>query len=189
MEISSFRIEFEYIKGIKNTLADTMSRLIKITPDVEPEKEPEGFEFGYYAFEDLEPIHTTEVIDYITGIQQKQSGEAIPDHIKVEWGLTPTQIKQAQQKDKFCKEQYNKIVKGSLPNTHPYYIKDGMLMSYTTDNRQRFDTIVVPEHYTLALLRLAHDELGHNGSSRTYMMLRRLYILLERNETTSIQIY
>ena len=35
--------------------------------------------------------------------------------------------------------------------------------------------IVVPLHYTLALLRLAHDELGHNGSARTYMLLRRLY--------------
>ena len=56
-------------------------------------------------------------------------------------------------------------------------------MKYTTDNKQRFETIVVPEHYTLAL-RLAHDELGHNGSSRTYMMLRRL--LLERYETSSV---
>ena len=27
IEISPFRITFEYIKGIKNTLADTMSRL------------------------------------------------------------------------------------------------------------------------------------------------------------------
>ena len=50
-----------------------------------------------------------------------------------------------------------------------------ILMKYTTDNKQRFETIVVPEHYTLALMRLAHDKLGHNGSSRTYMMLRRLY--------------
>ena len=37
---------------------------------------------------------------------------------------------------------------------------------------------MVPEHYTLAL-RLAHDELGHNGSSRTYMMLQRLYFWKE----------
>ena len=44
-----------------------------------------------------------------------------------------------------------------------------------TDNKQRFDAIVVPVHYTLALLRLAHAELGHNGSTRTYMLLRRLY--------------
>ena len=31
VEISPYRIKFEYIKGIKNTLADTMSRLIKLT--------------------------------------------------------------------------------------------------------------------------------------------------------------
>ena len=35
VEISPFRITFEYIKGIKNTLADTMSRLIKIDPQIE----------------------------------------------------------------------------------------------------------------------------------------------------------
>ena len=99
--------------------------------------------------------------------------------------LTPKQIKQAQQKDKFCKEQYNKIKKGTLPNTHPYYIQDGVLMKYTTNNKQRFETIVVPEHYTLALMRLAHDELGHNGSSGTYMMLRTT-LLLERYETPSV---
>ena len=35
IEISPFRITFEYIKGIKNTLADTMSRLIEIGPQVQ----------------------------------------------------------------------------------------------------------------------------------------------------------
>ena len=108
-------------------------------------------------------------------IHQSQSDDAIPSDVKVEWGLTPKQIKQAQQKDRFCKEQNSKILKGSLPSTHPYYIQDGVLMKYTTDNKQRFETILVPEHYTLALMRLANDELGNNGSSRTYMMLRRLY--------------
>ena len=126
-----------------------MSRLIKITPDVKSEKEPEGFDFAYYTFEDLEPIHTAKRIDYIVDIHQNQSDAipAIPDDIKVEWGLTPVQIKQAQQKDKFCKEQYNKILKGSLPNTHLYYIKDDILMRYTTDNQQRLETIVLYIQY------------------------------------------
>ena len=56
-----------------------------------------------------------------------------------------------------------------------YHVEDGILRKYVTDNKQRFDAIVVPVHYTLALLRLAHDELGHNCSARTYMLLRRLY--------------
>ena len=53
IEISSFCITFEYIKGIKNTLADTMSRLIDIDLQVQPESEPEGYKFGYYTFDTL----------------------------------------------------------------------------------------------------------------------------------------
>ena len=34
VEISPFKITFEYIKGIKNTLADTMSRLVALDPDI-----------------------------------------------------------------------------------------------------------------------------------------------------------
>ena len=32
VEISPYKIKFEYIKGIKNTLVDTMSHFIKIIP-------------------------------------------------------------------------------------------------------------------------------------------------------------
>ena len=44
-----------------------------------------------------------------------------------------------------------------------------------TDNKQRFETRVVPQSCSQRLMQLAHDELGHNGSSRTYMLLRRNY--------------
>ena len=57
-EISPFKITFEYIKGIKNTLADTMSRLIALDPDNQLVDEPEGFEYGYYAFDNIDPIET-----------------------------------------------------------------------------------------------------------------------------------
>ena len=56
VEISPYRIQFEYIKGIKNTLVDTMSRLIQIDPEAKLQPEQEGYEFGYHAFEDMEPI-------------------------------------------------------------------------------------------------------------------------------------
>ena len=60
IEISPFHITFEYIKGIKNTLADTMSQMIDIDPQVLPEPEPEGYEFSYYTFD---PLPTLEVHD------------------------------------------------------------------------------------------------------------------------------
>ena len=67
VEISPYRIKFEYIKGIKNALADTMSRLIQIDPEAKLQPEQEGYEFGYHAFEDMEPIECeTNVVDSIT---------------------------------------------------------------------------------------------------------------------------
>ena len=59
IEISPFRITFEYIKGIKNTLADTMSRLIDTDPQIQPE--PEGYEFGYYTFDELPNLEVTNI--------------------------------------------------------------------------------------------------------------------------------
>ena len=56
VEISPFPITFEYIKGIKNTLADTMSRLISIDCDTELLPEDQGCEYGYYLFDPLPPI-------------------------------------------------------------------------------------------------------------------------------------
>ena len=50
VEISPFRITFEYFKGMKNTLADMMSRLISIDPDTELPPEDQGCEYGYYLF-------------------------------------------------------------------------------------------------------------------------------------------
>ena len=66
IEISPFRITFEYIKGIKNTLADTMSHLINIDPQVQSEPEPEGHDFGYYTFNplpalEIQDIHTSSI--------------------------------------------------------------------------------------------------------------------------------
>ena len=66
VEISPFKITFEYIKGIKNTLADTMSRLIALDPDNQLVDEPEGFEYGYYAFDNIDLIETQIEINEMT---------------------------------------------------------------------------------------------------------------------------
>ena len=61
VEISPFHITFEYIKGIKNTLADTMSHLITIDPDTELLSEEQGCKYGYYLLDTLPPIHTDDI--------------------------------------------------------------------------------------------------------------------------------
>ena len=36
VELETFNIKFEHISGIKNTLADTLSRIIKVDPEARP---------------------------------------------------------------------------------------------------------------------------------------------------------
>ena len=113
-------------------------------------------------------------MDDICNIQQPD-GQPIPEDTKVDWGLSSKDIRKAQSVDKFCNDMLNNLIQGKPMIDQTYHVEDGILRKYVTDNKQRFDTIVVPAHYTLSLLRLPHDELGHNGSARTYMLLRRLY--------------
>ena len=58
---------------------------------------------------------------------------------------------------------------------HPYYLEDGILKKYVYDTKQWFETMVVPRGLCGTLLKLSHDDLGHNRTARTYMLLRQNY--------------
>ena len=49
-ELELQNITFEYIPGIRNTLADTLSRLIEMDENIKLPPEEEGKEFGYFPF-------------------------------------------------------------------------------------------------------------------------------------------
>ena len=65
VELESQNITFEYIPGIWNTLADTLSRLIEIDENIKLQPEEEGREFGYFPFEELPPVMTQVVEEVI----------------------------------------------------------------------------------------------------------------------------
>ena len=64
VELESQNITFEYIPGIRNTLADTLSRLIEMNENIKLQPEEEGKEFGYFPFEELPPV-TTQVVEEV----------------------------------------------------------------------------------------------------------------------------
>ena len=172
VEISPFRIKLEYIKGIKNTLADTMSRLLDINDTMAPEQEEDNREFGECVFEQLDPI-------LVNAIQNpksiKQADNEIMKEERCQWDITPENMIKLQSEDNFCKRWLTKMQKAKDHNFHPYYAEEGILKKYVVDNKQRFETTVVPGDCVSTLLKLAHDELGHNGSMRTYMLLMHHY--------------
>ena len=64
VELESQNITFEYIPRIRNTLVDTLSRLIEMDENIKLQPDEGGKEFGYFSFEELPPV-TTQVIDEV----------------------------------------------------------------------------------------------------------------------------
>ena len=90
--------------------------------------------------------------------------------LKESEGLKDAYLKEAQSKDAWCQRIFAQAAKNGEKVIHPYYVEQGKLMKYVSDNKQRFEVIVVPPQ--LASMAL---DLGHNGTVRTYMILRRSY--------------
>ena len=65
--------------------------------------------------------------------------------------------------------------KGNITDGHLYLVKDKILKSYVLEGNNTYETIVVPRALTAQILRMAYDELGHNGTHRTNTILKRLY--------------
>ena len=175
---SRYTLKFQYIKGIKNTLADTMSRLVQLDPDIMLPPEPEGYQFG-------KPLESHET-DPITGItlvclvqesahQIWARKEPIPTKDHIQWGISPSEILKRQKEDKFCRNIRDRITKEGPKAVYPYYLEEDILFRYVDDNKQKFEAMVIPRNMSPLLLKLPHDELGHNGTARTYMILRSNY--------------
>ena len=81
-------------------------------------------------------------------------------------------IQTLQKKDDFCAHILNILNKKHLQSTNPHFITDGILMQHVTKNKQIFETNVLPQILTSHVTKLAHDELGHNGSTRISMTLK-----------------
>ena len=80
-----------------------------------------------------------------------------------------------QAKDRFCNDISNKLQQGQLQDKNPYYKENEVLKRYVEDGKQRFEVVVLPQVLSSAALQLAHEGLGHNGSPRTYALLKRHY--------------
>ena len=56
VELEQFNLKLEWIQGVKNTLADSLSRLLEVDPEAKPQAEKEGHEFGTFCFENVSEI-------------------------------------------------------------------------------------------------------------------------------------
>ena len=84
-------------------------------------------------------------------------------------------LQKLQHNDIFCKNILNQIKKGNIPEGQLYRVRNNILKTYVLEGNNTYETSVIPRALTGQILRMAHHELGHNGTHRTYTMLKRLY--------------
>ena len=167
-----------------------MSHLVDIDPDTTQPEEELGCEFGYYIFDSLLPISVEEVctIDLIPSItitdpdnethlllDPKDPGGDVEKFLELLNHEHYEVVSSLQDQDTFCHKILTFLRCGKLINKHVYTIQKDILRRIMTIDNARFLPIVLPSALIGHMLSLAHDHLGHNGISRTYAMVRRLY--------------
>ena len=81
MEIEDYQIDFNHSKGKNNVLADTLSRLITVDPEVELSPEFANYKFGQYCFEEMPKVRTN--MDKKLGNTSKEGDTLEINKIKV----------------------------------------------------------------------------------------------------------
>ena len=111
IEILPFHITFQYIKGIKNTLANTMSRLVDIDPQTQQDSEPEGYEFGYYTFDTLPAMEVSNI--ETTQVTSSNDEKDFQENL-IKLPLDNDILSELQLKDTFCANILAQIEKGKI---------------------------------------------------------------------------
>ena len=187
VELESQKIDFVFILGIKNVLADTLSRLIEVDNDVKLPEEKEGEEFGYIPFEKLPPAQV-EVCEevWINEVTQDRVTlklqDPIQQNIEINLPLTNQKMKELQEQDPKV-SHLRKLWSESKLNKTLFTMENDILKRVLMVNGLLYKPVVTPSILKDCLIMLAHDEKGHNGFKRTYGSPDGL--LLERYEKTN----
>ena len=149
-----------------------MSRLIEVDPQTQQESKPKGYEFGYYTFDSL-PAMEVSYIDATQNISTSDRDKELTEFLNIP--LPDETLTQLQLQDAFCSHIITRIKKGNIKDGQTYMLHDNILKRNVTDNDKMYETTVLPRALTAQVLKRAHDDLRHNGTHRTYMLIKRLY--------------
>ena len=158
-------------------LADRLSRLINIDPDVVQEPGLKDYEFGHYAFETLPKAKSTPVGETLASVDGVDICEINMIMQKIQFSvklpLSDTQLFCLQEKDLKIRVLHEKVQGGMYSDF--YFIENDILYRSIMDNGHKFSAAVVPEELTDTVLFLGHNQSDHNGYQRTYAAIKCSY--------------
>ena len=180
MELEAFNIQFDYIKGSNNILADTLSHLISIDPDTPTTPEEPGYEFGYAIFEEFPKVmtHTYEVNEVVVGTKTeilKNDPELQEPLQSIENPIAPQKLQVLQKQDTNIEILKYKLCNNRLNKEYYSLDENELLTRKVIDGGHEFHAIYLPSVLIFQVLHTAHDDLGHNGFPRTYAVVKRVF--------------
>ena len=177
VELEQFNTKLEWIQGVKNTLADSLSRLLDVDPEAKLQAEKEGHKFGMFCFKSVDEISEISpdfwkpLKDWVQHLEITYEEGVVKE---VHLPLSAKQMIQLQKNDAQAKNIVDKLRK-EKDNAKMFIMHDGVLCKLWTEEKETFRCTFVPEVLRDPLLVLAHNQNGHNGGQRTYMALKKMY--------------
>ena len=152
MELESINIQFEYIQGSKNILADTLSRLIDIDQDTQLPPEEQGYEFGYAVFEELPKMKCYEINKVIVGDKEINNDPDLADDLPcIDNPLSAECLQRLQEQDPDIQKLKHKLGHNKLDKEY-YKMEDGLLKRKVVDGGHEFWSVYLPASLVLQVL-------------------------------------
>ena len=173
VEQETFNIHFDHISGIQNTLADNLSRIAKVDPDMWPDPKKEGYKFGYFCFEELPPAEVFNIEETVMKeVKLWPNAEIAIPETECTLPVPTVKLHSLQLWDMLCQKRA-KQVNTNTDTFKLYYIDtDGILRKLLQDNEEVFSTVVLSKILINPVLQLAHDSAGHNRFQWVYLSVR-----------------
>ena len=165
VELEQFNLKLEWIQGVKNTLADSLLRLLDVDPEAKLQAEKKGHEFGTFCFESVDEIGKISpdfwkpLKDWVEHLEITYEEGVVKE---VHLPLSVKQMTQLQKNDAQAKNIVDKLRK-EKDNAKMFIMHDGVLCRLWTEENETFRCTFVPEVLRDPLLVLAHNQNGHNG--------------------------
>ena len=152
VELESQNITFEYIPGICNTLADTLSRLIEMDENIKLQPEDEGKEFGYFPFEELPPV-TTQVVEEVIkceiGNINIEHTDPVQVNTDISLPLKDEKLVKLQESDTHTRQLRKQWENNNL-DRNMYTMENNILKRKIIDNGLLYTPTVVPNILKIA---------------------------------------
>ena len=97
------------------------------------------------------------------------------EDISCELPIQTDMLIKLQKEDAFCQHIMQQIEKGNIKEGQLYKIEHKQLKRFVTDGNDTYETIVILRSLIPQVLHMVHNKLGHNGTHRTYVLIKRLY--------------